>query len=179
MFYRSILRVAGWKAGTWPLLQPLLQSRWKWSVWIFSLMTTEASLVRILRQQMFRIQIFNWSWRSGSWFNPDPERQKWPKSFMFRAYVLFWRAGGVSCSFRTCHKGLRINAFNTVSYRQIWNFCSFCDFFQPGDFCTVLGFTEKWDTDSDTMDPKHCWQEPLLYKQPIRYILLTYCMYCT
>jgi hypothetical protein len=22
---------------------------------------------------------------------------------------------------------------------------------------TVSGFTEKRDTDSDTMDPKHCW----------------------
>ncbi len=97
-FYTSILRIAGWKAGTWPLLQPLLQSRWKWSVWIFSLMTTEASPGRILRQQMFRIQIFYWSLRLGYWFKPDSdsERQKWQKNFMFwRAYVL---SGGLEAS---------------------------------------------------------------------------------
>jgi len=83
-----------------------------------------------------------------------------------------WRRLGI------CHKGLRKNAII-----QIWKFCSFCDFFLLWDFWTVSGFTEKRYryTDSDTMnmDPKHCGQEPLLYKQPIRYILLTYCMYCT
>jgi hypothetical protein len=49
------------------------------------------------------------------------------------------------------------------------------------DDCTVSEFTEKPDTNSCTMnmDPKHCWQETLLYKLPLRYILLTYCMYCT
>jgi hypothetical protein len=96
------------------------------------------------------------------------------KFHVLKSLRIIWRAGGVSCSFRICHKDLRKNAYNTVSYQQIWNFCSFCDFFQLWDFWTVSGFTEKRDTDSDTMnmDPKHCWQEPLLYKQPIRYILL-------